>query len=99
MTEIESFSAKHTNNNCSGITIYFCDGIPSTTKEMARDLVRRSKFRVISFEAKFDFLFSGLFPSKVTGWLSKHPHAQCNKEIGEDVSSEDSKSSVNELIR
>jgi len=65
MTEIESFSAKHTNNNCSGITIYFCDGIPSTTKEMARDLVRRSK---------------------------------CNKEIGEDVSSEDSKSSVNELI-
>ena len=40
MTEIESFSTKHSNNNCSGITIYFCDDIPISTKELARDLVR-----------------------------------------------------------
>ena len=46
MTEIESFAAKQslvTNNNCSGITIYFCDDIPMSTKQLARDLVRQSQ--------------------------------------------------------
>ena len=55
MTEIESFSTKHSNNNCSGITIYFCDGIPISTKELARDLVR-SAFGIETF---YQIIISG----------------------------------------
>ena len=81
MTEIESFSTKHSNNNCSGITIYFCDGIPISTKELARDLVRLAFWN--------------------RNLLSNYYFRQSkfNEEIGEDVSSEDYKSSVDELIK
>ena len=112
MTEISAFSNRKsgfnenhssennncTNNNCS-ITVYFCEDLPVTTKALAREIVKKSQIQQTSGKG----IHEPVPQPKSDRWSESRETFRFARFkdpcLGEDLSSEDVNSSLDEFIK